>query len=76
MLKPPRESMLIVGGSRPLLAAEVAGKVITGAARMGTPRKCSTAPWARPSFWSKSRSSWSMRSTQSGSLPSSGLQLL
>jgi hypothetical protein len=46
--------MLMVGGSQPDLRALLSGKLRLGRARMGVPRKRSTAPSAMPSLASRS----------------------
>ena len=66
---PLRLSMFRLGGSQPDLRASVTGKLKAGAARIGTPRKRSTAPSARPSLASKSSDTSRASSTQSGSAP-------
>jgi hypothetical protein len=59
-------SMLIDGGSQPDLRSSDSGKVSTGAARIGTPMKRSTAPSATPSLASKSSLTRSVLISQAG----------
>ena len=59
-------SRLIDGGSQPDLRASLSGKLSTGAARIGTPRKRSTAPSAMPSLASKSSLTRRVDSSQAG----------
>jgi hypothetical protein len=66
----------MVGGNQPDLRASLSGKLRLGRARMGTPRKRSTAPSAMPSLVSKSISTLRMRSCQSGSSPVPSGQLV
>ena len=73
---PLRLSIATLGGSQPDLRSSVNGKLNSGAQRIGTPRKRSTAPCAMPSLLLKSILTRSLVSSQSGSpLPSAG-QLL
>ena len=73
---PLRLSMATLGGSHPDLRSSVSGKLSAGAQSMGTPRKRSTAPSAKPSLLLKSILTRSLVRSQSGSpLPSAG-QLL
>ena len=65
-----------VGGSQPDLRASVSGKLKRGAARIGTPRKRSTAPSAVPSLVAKSRLTRSVDSSHAGVPEPSGVQLV
>ena len=68
--------MFKLGGSQPDLRWSDSGKLNTGRARMGTPRKRNTAPSAMPSLASKSMRTRSVLSTQAGSPEPSRGQLV